>query len=92
MPTRSGKEYLNPFELKNQPATIDTNVKSTTTDVPGPSTKNKGGTTVLGGGQNQTQTTSGGGGGGSSSTPKFGSKDPNNLGTFSTQGMYNMVG
>ena len=32
------------------------------------------------------------GGGGSSSTPKFGSKDPNNLGTFSTQGMYNMVG
>ena len=74
------------------PATIDTNVKSTTTDVPGPSTKNKGGTTVLGGGQNQTQTTSGGGGGGSSSTPKFGSKDPNNLGTFSTQGMYNMVG
>ena len=86
------EEYESKLELKNQPATIDTNVKSTTTDVPGPSTKNKGGTTVLGGGQNQTQTTSGGGGGGSSSTPKFGSKDPNNLGTFSTQGMYNMVG
>jgi len=79
-------------EAGSTPATIDTNVKSTTTDVPGPSTKNKGGTTVLGGGQNQTQTTSGGGDGGSSSTPKFGSKDPNNLGTFSTQGMYNMVG
>ena len=54
--------------------------------------KGKGNTTIIGCGSQQQSVGGGGGGTTGSSAPSFSSQDPNNLGTFSTQGMYNMVG
>jgi len=73
-------------------ATIDKNLKKETNISP-PNTKGKGSTTIIDGGGGQQQSVGGGGGGINGTTPpSFPSQDPNNLGTFSTQGMYNMVG
>ena len=72
-------------------ATIDKNLKKETNISP-PNTKGKGNTTIIGGGGQQQSVGGGGGGTTGSSAPSFSSQDPNNLGTFSTQGMYNMVG
>jgi len=71
-------------------ATIDS--KNLETNIPGPRTAPKLDRMSGDPGQRTSPQMDREGGGGSSSTPKFGSKDPNNLGTFSTQGMYNMVG
>ena len=71
-------------------ATIDS--KNLETNIPGPRTAPKLDRMSGDSGQRTSPQMDREGGGGSSSTPKFGSKDPNNLGTFSTQGMYNMVG
>ena len=72
-------------------ATIDKTLKKETNISP-PNTTGKGNTTIIGGGGDKQQSVGGGGGTTGSSAPSFSSQDPNNLGTFSTQGMYNMVG
>jgi hypothetical protein len=72
-------------------ATIDKTLKKETNISP-PNTKGKGNTTIIGGGGQQQSVGGGGGGINGTTPPSFPSQDPNNLGTFSTQGMYNMVG
>ena len=80
------------IDKESSSATIDKNIKKETNISP-PNTKGKGSTTIINGGGGQQQSVGGGGGGTTgSSAPSFSSQDPNNLGTFSTQGMYNMVG
>jgi len=86
-----GQEALN-IQKNSSSATIDKNLKKETNISP-PNTKGKGSTTIIDGGGGQQQSVGGGGGGINGTTPpSFPSQDPNNLGTFSTQGMYNMVG
>ena len=85
-----GQEALN-IQKNSSSATIDKNIKKETNISP-PNTKGKGNTTIIGGGGQQQSVGGGGGGTTGSSAPSFSSQDPNNLGTFSTQGMYNMVG
>jgi len=79
------------IQKNSSSATIDKNIKKETNIAP-PNTKGKGNTTIIGGGSQQQSVGGGGGGTTGSSAPSFSSQDPNNLGTFSTQGMYNMVG
>jgi len=79
------------IQKNSSSATIDKNIKKETNISP-PNTKGKGNTTIIGGGSQQQSVGGGGGGTTGSSAPSFSSQDPNNLGTFSTQGMYNMVG
>ena len=74
-------------------ASIDSKNLKKETNISPPNTKGKGSTTIIDGGGGQQQSVGGGGGGINGTTPpSFPSQDPNNLGTFSTQGMYNMVG
>ena len=86
-----GQKVLD-IQKNSSSATIDNNLKKETNISP-PNTKGKGSTTIIDGGGGQQQSVGGGGGGINGTTPpSFPSQDPNNLGTFSTQGMYNMVG
>jgi hypothetical protein len=86
-----GQKVLD-IQKNSSSATIDKNLKKETNISP-PNTKGKGSTTIIDGGGGQQQSVGGGGGGINGTTPpSFPSQDPNNLGTFSTQGMYNMVG
>jgi len=86
------EEYESKLELKNPSAPALIDQKNLETNIPGPRTAPKLNRVTGDPGQRTPPQMDREGGGGSSSTPKFGSKDPNNLGTFSTQGMYNMVG